>query len=131
MPRAAARPSGRGGRRPGAGAPKGNMNALRSGSRSKQLKAVVFALMAVPQTRRVLLHFSRLEQRRRDALRDAMNEYARLLQLPSRERSIKAARKDQLPEDVRFLETIIRDLPPTTRAPVRPSQCPPVAERNP
>ncbi len=114
----------RGGRRPGAGAPRGNLNALRTGNRSKQLRALVFALMLVPQTRRVLLHFSKMEQHRRALLRDAVNRNARLLQLPSRERSVKAMRKGQLPEDVRFLETIIRGDPPPSRAKAQPEARP-------
>ncbi len=85
----------RGGRRPGAGAPKGNLNALRNGLRSKQLRLLIIALMAFPQTRDVLLHFSRLEQRRRDPLQKAVNAYARLLYLPSRERSIKTIQTKQ------------------------------------
>ena len=85
----------RGGRRPGAGAPKGNLNALRTGARSKQLKAVIIALMTVPETRRVLLLFNRLEQKRLAELTEAINHYAMLLQLPSRERSIKSIRRKQ------------------------------------
>ena len=96
MPISNPRPlSPRGGRRPGAGAPKGNLNALRTGTRSKQLKAVVLALLIVPQTRHVLLHFSRLEQNRRALLAEAIGAYARLLKLPSRERSIKSIQRKQ------------------------------------
>lgn len=86
----------RGGPRPGAGAPRGNLNALRSGMRSKQLKALIIALMTVPETRRALLHFSRMEQRRRALLAEAINRYAALLQLPSRQRSIKAIQHQQI-----------------------------------
>ena len=68
----------RGGRRPGAGAPRGNLNALRTGARSKQVKTVMLALLIVPETRRVLLHFRRMEERRRLELTDAMNDYALL-----------------------------------------------------
>jgi hypothetical protein len=68
----------RGGKRPGAGAPKGNLNALRTGARSKQVKTVMLALLIVPETRRVLLHFRRMEERRRLELAEAMNEYALL-----------------------------------------------------
>ena len=96
----------RGGRRPGAGAPKGNLNALRTGARSKQLKAVVIALLVIPETRRVLMHFSRMEHRRRALLQDAVNRYARLLQLPSRERTIKAIRHRQNPKAVEKTKTI-------------------------
>ena len=98
MPRARPERSRRGGRRPGAGAPKGNLNALRTGARSKQLKAVIIALMVVPETRRVLLHFNRLERKRRAELAElaeAINRYAMLLQLPSRERSIKSIQRKQ------------------------------------
>ena len=87
----------RGGRRPGAGAPRGNLNALRTGARSKQLKTLVIVLMAVPETRRVLLHLNRLEQKRRAELTEAINCYAGLLQLPSRERSIKSIQRKQNP----------------------------------
>ena len=91
--RACPRAKRRGGQRPGAGAPKGNLNALCTGARSKQLKVLVIVLMAVPETRRVLLHLNRLEQKRRAELADAINHYAGLLKLPSRERSIKSIRR--------------------------------------
>ncbi|MCJ7509665.1 MAG: hypothetical protein MUP14_02085, partial [Dehalococcoidia bacterium] len=45
----------RGGKRPGAGAPKGNLNALKTGSRSQQLNIVIEALLASPTIRRVML----------------------------------------------------------------------------
>ena len=104
----------RGGRRPGAGAPKGNLNALRTGARSKQLKAVVIALLVIPETRRVLMHFSRMEHRRRAVLQDALNRgacpersrRARLLQLPSRERTIKAVRHRRNRKAVEKTKTI-------------------------
>jgi hypothetical protein len=54
----------RGGRRPGAGAPKGNLNALRTGAHSKQLSATIGALLSVPETRGVILAL--MEQKRRD-----------------------------------------------------------------
>jgi hypothetical protein len=57
----------RGGRRPGAGAPKGNLNALRTGVRSRQLKAAIGALLTHDETRRVLLAI--LDQKRRERLR--------------------------------------------------------------
>ncbi len=41
----------RGGRRPGAGAPKGNMNALKSGRYSQRLKDVLAAMSQVPEIR--------------------------------------------------------------------------------
>lgn len=96
----------RGGRRPGAGAPKGNLNALKNGSRSKQLRAVIIALLAIPQTRHVLLHFSRMEQRQRALLQEAINDYARLLQLPSRQRTIKSIQVKQTRSGRQSSETI-------------------------
>ena len=96
----------RGGRRPGAGAPKGNLNALKNGSRSRQLRTLIIALMAFPQTRNALLHFSRLEQRRLDRLQKAVNQYARLLKLPSRERTIKSIQVKQNRSANQFSETI-------------------------
>jgi hypothetical protein len=81
------------------------LNALRSGARSKQVKAVLIALLTVPETRRVLLHFSRMEQRRRDQLADAVNNYARLLQLPSRERTIKAIQRQQIRAHAQFSQS--------------------------
>ena len=98
--------SHRGGRRPGAGAPKGNLNALKNGSRSKQLRTLVIALMAFPQTRNALLHFSRMEQRRRVRLQEAINAYARLLKLPSRERTIKSIQSKGNPSATSSSETI-------------------------
>jgi hypothetical protein len=43
----------RGGRRPGAGAPRDNLNALKHGRRSRQLRALFVALRR-PKVRRVL-----------------------------------------------------------------------------
>ena len=91
------------------GAPRGNVNALRTGRSSKQLKALIFFLMGVPETRNILLHLVRLEQRRRDrllaGLQDAVNRNARLLKAPSRRRSIAAVRRSLSPETLQLLET--------------------------
>ena len=46
--------SPRGGSRPGAGAPKGNVNALRSGAYSAKVHAWVEKMCATPRSRRVL-----------------------------------------------------------------------------
>ncbi|MCH7718331.1 MAG: hypothetical protein IIB21_02570 [Chloroflexi bacterium] len=45
----------RGGSRPGAGAPKGNLNALKTGRYSKRLTALRAALDAMPKTANTLL----------------------------------------------------------------------------
>lgn len=52
----------RGGRREGAGAPRGNTNALKHGRRSKLLKRMVEKLMADDEMRSLLLRFSILSQ---------------------------------------------------------------------
>lgn len=52
-----ARPGGvvpRGGRRPGAGAPRGNINRMVDGERSRQLRAWVRAMTSYPEGRRLL-----------------------------------------------------------------------------
>ncbi len=45
----------RGGRRPGAGAPRGNLNALNGGARSRRLGAVLAALLSEPEIRQIIL----------------------------------------------------------------------------
>ena len=79
------------------GAPKGNLNALKSGKRSKQLKRLVIALMADPGTRKLLLALRELDRRRLQQLQDAVNQYAGLLLKPSRRRTITSV---SLPENL-------------------------------
>ena len=50
--------SRRGGRRPGAGAPRGNLNALKHGRRSRQLSQLGALLAANPATRAALLELA-------------------------------------------------------------------------
>ena len=92
------------------GAPPGNLNALKTGKSSKQLKALVFFLMGVPETRNILLQLARLGRRRRDLLladlQDAVNWNARLLTAPSRRRSIAAMRRSLSLETLQLLETM-------------------------
>ena len=58
------------------GAPKGNLNALKSGKRSKQLKRLVIALMADPGTRKLLLALREKDQRRPQQPQHAVNPSA-------------------------------------------------------
>ena len=58
------RPSRRGGRRPGAGAPKGNLNALKHGENSLQLQQLALALSLVPDARKALARLARRHRRR-------------------------------------------------------------------
>ncbi len=57
----------RGGPRPGAGAPKGNVNALTHGLHSRQLRQVVEELARSPAFRAVLARFGQLAARERTA----------------------------------------------------------------
>ena len=68
MPRACPERSRRGGRRPGAGAPRGNLNALKHGLRSRQLRQVAEELARSPAMRAVLARFARLAAQGRAAL---------------------------------------------------------------
>ncbi len=45
----------RGGRRPGAGAPRGNLNALRGGGSSRRLQIVLAALLSEPEIRMLFI----------------------------------------------------------------------------
>jgi hypothetical protein len=81
-----------GGKRPGAGAPKGNLNALKTGRRSRQLKIVIQALVAAPTVRGVMLQLARQDIRRNPRLRETIAALARLSD-PRWQRSIKRAAK--------------------------------------
>ena len=59
-------PRKRGGRRPGAGAPKGNLNAMKHGETSQQMQHLATALALVPGTRKALLRLM-ARQRRQQA----------------------------------------------------------------
>jgi uncharacterized protein YjcR len=87
----------RGGPRPGAGAPKGNLNALKTGAHSKQLRAAIGALMAVPQTRRAM--FALLQQKQRDTrrFRDIIFNAAKLVH----DAELSASISRQLEQEIR------------------------------
>ena len=53
----------RGGKRPGAGAPRGNVNALRHGLHSQQFRQLVQQLAAIPEMRLFLARFAELHAR--------------------------------------------------------------------
>jgi len=69
----------RGGRRPGAGAPLGNMNAIKTGTHSKRVRAVVLALMHDPETREILLRLGASARARNTAIREVAIAMARFL----------------------------------------------------
>jgi hypothetical protein len=82
-------PRRHGGRRPGAGAKKGNLNALKSGKRSKRLKALVTFLMISDEARELVEAFARRNQ---PLPAEGFRRQTRILQGPHRQRSIKAVR---------------------------------------
>ena len=70
----------RGGRRPGAGAPKGNWNALSSGHRSKRLQTLVLTLRDDPQFvvvyRLLMAASSRKQRQAKQSMRDIVEAMA-------------------------------------------------------
>jgi hypothetical protein len=56
-------PRQRGGRRPGAGAPRGNLNALKHGETSRQIEQLGFALSLIPETRKALIRLMKRQRR--------------------------------------------------------------------
>ena len=73
--------SKRGGKRPGAGAPRGNLNGLKSGRYSKQVKALKLALQAVPLTADVFRRLDKAGEGKRALMARALQHYAELLLL--------------------------------------------------
>jgi hypothetical protein len=71
----------RGGRRPGAGAPRGNLNGLKSGKYSRQVRAFRLALQAVPRTAETIRRLDAIGDNRRALLAVALHHYADLLLL--------------------------------------------------
>ena len=70
-----------GGRRPGAGAPKGNLNAFKHGRNSRRQAQLVEALMQVPETRDTLIALGKRNRRlRRQAEEGAGVLMTRLLE---------------------------------------------------
>ena len=80
MPGACPERSRRGGKRPGAGAPKGNLNALKHGGSSVQLDLLLEALLAIPEIRAALIsyqrHHDRMERKAIRAARDIFQQLA-------------------------------------------------------
>ena len=71
----------RGGKRPGAGAPRGNLNGLKSGRYSKQVQALKLALRAVPRTAELLGNLDAASDQKRALFARALHHYAELLLL--------------------------------------------------
>ena len=75
------RASKRGGKRSGAGAPRGNLNGLKSGRYSKQVQALKLALRAVPRTAELLSALDAASDQKRVLFARALQHYAELLLL--------------------------------------------------
>ena len=90
----------RGGPLPGAGAPRGNLNALKTGAHSKQLRAAIAALLSVPETRRAMLAL--LEQKQRDTrrFRDIIFNATKLIH----DTELSASISRQLEQQIRRLQ---------------------------
>ena len=84
-----ATPRPRGGRRPGAGAPKGNMNALKTGRYSTRVRALRGAMEALPRTTDVLVQLTGRDRRKMELLAYGLQFYAEILFLIARGGSIE------------------------------------------
>ena len=86
----------RGGPRHGAGAPRGNLNALKTGAHSRRFRAVIAALLTHPDTRRVLLTLNgpKRAQLDSDRMRQTLIDIARLVK-EQRQTSIGQKRAPQ------------------------------------
>ncbi len=69
----------RGGRRPGAGAPKGNLNGLKTGAHSPRVKAVLRAIAENPESRAVFLALAQKGALQRRQTREMVIALARLM----------------------------------------------------
>jgi len=69
----------RGGRRPGAGAPRGNLNGLKTGAHSPRVKAVLRAIAENPESRAVFLSLSQKGALQRKQTREMVIALARLM----------------------------------------------------
>jgi len=95
---------GWGGRRPGAGAPKGNLNALKHGRFSRYQQAFIEALMQVPEAREIMIAISK---RQRAQTRRAEQGGAALMSELVRKIGILALHGDDHLEDIQeFLASI-------------------------
>jgi hypothetical protein len=94
----------RGGKRPGAGAPKGNLNAFKHGRRSPRARRIIETILADPAARRALIELQRsatepaLGRKRRqtriDELRAALDPAVALRTLRKRDqRRVRALRR--------------------------------------
>jgi hypothetical protein len=86
----------RGGHRPGAGAPKGNLNGLKTGNYSAQLVALQGALLAMPKTTELLARMTAGDRRKLELLARGVHFYADLLLAIANGNPIKGLSDPQL-----------------------------------
>jgi len=103
-PRPSAAKSRRGGRRPGAGAPRGNLNGLKHGNYSKQLAQAGLILAANPKIREALNGLARRHQLKQQKA----EEVAALLFTRLLERGIKIKTEQQRRDIQAFKDSIDR-----------------------
>ena len=96
---------GWGGRRPGAGAPKGNLNALKHGRYSRYQRAVIEALLQVPEIREIMIAISK---RQRAQTRRAAQGGAAFMSELVRKIGILALHGDDHLEDIQDFLAAIR-----------------------
>ena len=89
-------PRPRGGKRPGAGAPRGNLNALKTGRYSKRLAGLRAALTAMPATASLLVQMTGRDRRKMEMLAHGLQSYAEMLLLTARGGSIDDLREPRL-----------------------------------
>ncbi len=71
--------SKRGGKRPGAGAPKGNLNALKGGRYSLRVRAFRGAMTALPRTTDILTQLTGRDRRKMELLAYGLQFYAEVV----------------------------------------------------
>ena len=69
----------RGGRRPGAGAPKGNLNALKTGRYSTRVRALRGAMQALPKTANILAQLTGRDRRKTELIAYGLQFYSEIL----------------------------------------------------
>ena len=118
----------RGGKRPGAGAPKGNLNALKHGERSKQFARLGATIAASPKARSLLLRYAdRFDAQRRRADELAGNVIDQIISrglVRGRERLILLP---ELLDEERTIRQSARNHPSPESAPAKtPEKNPPI-----
>ena len=79
----------RGGNRQGAGAPRGNINAFKTGSYSRQLLALIYVLIASPFTHRLLIRLTQADHKTiKPVLKAAIQKRAKI------DKNLKQSKED-------------------------------------